>query len=122
MTSISLRLRPTKQKEGKKKSKFGKIQSKQFFRDRNPVLDIREANVAIDFGTSSTVVAIRANGKDELLRIGMQEKHFAQDDINDQQYENPTVLEFVDLQQFLKNGKAKLPPLVDWNNIHCSHG
>ena len=103
-------------------SKFSKIQSKQFFRDRNPVLDIREANVAIDFGTSSTVVAIRANGKDELLRIGMQEKHFAQDDINDQQYENPTVLEFVDLQQFLKEWQSEAyRPLVDWDNIHCSH-
>lgn len=103
-------------------SKFSKIQSKQFFRDRNPVLDIREANVAIDFGTSSTVVAIRANGKDELLRIGMQEKHFAQDDINDLQYENPTVLEFVDLQQFLKEWQSEAyRPLVDWDNIHCSH-
>lgn len=103
-------------------SKFSKIQSKQFFRDRNPVLDIREANVAIDFGTSSTVVAIRANGKDELLRIGMQEKHFAQDAINDLQYENPTVLEFVDLQQFLKEWQSEAyRPLVDWDNIHCSH-
>ena len=103
-------------------SEFSKIESKQFFRDRNPVLDIREANVAIDFGTSSTVVAIRANGKDELLRIGMQEKHFAQDAINDQQYENPTVLEFVDLQQFLKEWQSEAyRPLVDWDNIHCSH-
>lgn len=103
-------------------SKFSKIQTNQFFRARNPILDVREAHVAIDFGTSSTVVAIRANGKDELLRIGMQEKHFAQDDINDQQYENPTVLEFIDLQAFLEEWHSDAyRPLVDWDTIHCSH-
>lgn len=103
-------------------SKYTKVQSKQFCRDRNPVLDIREANVAIDFGTSSTVVAIRKNGKDELLRIGMQEKDFAKDAITDQQYENPTVLEFLDLQNFLNEWQTEsYRPLVDWNNIHCSH-
>jgi len=103
-------------------SKYSKVQSNQFFRDRNPVLDIQEANVAIDFGTSSTVVAIRKNGKDELLRIGMQEKDFAKDAITDQQYENPTVLEFIDLQNFLKEWHSEsYRPLVDWDNIHCSH-
>ena len=102
--------------------KYTKVQSKQFCRDRNPVLDIREANVAIDFGTSSTVVAIRKNGKDELLRIGMQEKDFAKDVITDQQYENPTVLEFLDLQNFLNEWQSEsYRPLVDWDNIHCSH-
>ncbi|NWK83105.1 hypothetical protein [Acinetobacter sp. SwsAc4] len=102
--------------------KYTKVQSKQFCRDRNPVLDIREANVAIDFGTSSTVVAIRKNGKDELLRIGMQEKDFAKDAITDQQYENPTVLEFLDLQNFLKEWQSEsYRPLVNWDNIHCSH-
>ncbi|RSE18141.1 acetate and sugar kinases/Hsc70/actin family protein [Acinetobacter johnsonii] len=102
--------------------KYKKVQSKQFCRDRNPVLDIREANVAIDFGTSSTVVAIRKNGKDELLRIGMQEKDFAKDVITDQQYENPTVLEFLDLQNFLNEWQSEsYRPLVDWDNIHCSH-
>lgn len=102
--------------------KYTKVQSKQFCRDRNPVLDIREANVAIDFGTSSTVVAIRKNGKDELLRIGMQEKDFAKDAITDQQYENPTVLEFLDLQNFLNEWQSEsYRPLVDWDNIHCSH-
>lgn len=102
--------------------KYTKVQSKQFCRDRNPVLDIQEANVAIDFGTSSTVVAIRKNGKDELLRIGMQEKDFAKDAITDQQYENPTVLEFLDLQNFLNGWQSEsYRPLVDWDNIHCSH-
>lgn len=104
------------------KNKYSTVQTPQFFRPRNPVLDIQEANVAIDFGTSSTVVAIRAHGKDELLRIGMQEKDFARDAIHDQQYENPTVLEFVDLQAFLKDWHSEAyRPLVDWDNVHCSH-
>jgi len=46
------------------KHKYQKITSEQFYRERNPALDIQHANVAIDFGTSSTVVAIRQNGRD----------------------------------------------------------
>lgn len=102
--------------------KFSKVQSKQFFRDRNPALDIQQANVAIDFGTSSTVVAIRKNGKDEMLRIGMQAKDYANDAINDQQYENPTVLEFIDLQEFLTEWHSEAyRPLVSWSNACASH-
>ena len=104
------------------KHKYQKISSEQFYRDRNPALDIQDANVAIDFGTSSTVVAIRQNGRDELLRIGMQAKDFHKDELTDQQYENPTILEFTDLQSFLKDWKSEAyRPLVNWDNIHCAH-
>lgn len=104
------------------KQKYQKISSEQFYRERNPALDIQHANVAIDFGTSSTVVAIRQNGRDELLRIGMQAKDFHKDELTDQQYENPTILEFTDLQSFLKDWKSEAyRPLVNWNNIHCAH-
>ena len=104
------------------KHKYQKITSEQFFRERNPALDIQHANVAIDFGTSSTVVAIRQNGRDELLRIGMQAKDFHKDELTDQQYENPTILEFTDLQSFLKDWKSEAyRPLVNWDNIHCAH-
>ena len=104
------------------KNKYQKISSEQFYRERNPALDIQHANVAIDFGTSSTVVAIRQNGRDELLRIGMQAKDFHKDELTDQQYENPTILEFTDLQNFLKDWKSEAyRPLVNWDNIHCAH-
>ena len=104
------------------KAKYTKINTATYCRERNPVLDIQEANVAIDFGTSSTVVAIRKNGRDELLRIGMQAEHFKKTVINDQQYENPTVLEFLDIQSFLQDWKSEsYRPLVNWNDIHCSH-
>lgn len=62
-------------------------------RGRNPALDIQHAPVAIDFGTSSTVVAIRQNGRDELLRIGIRGKDLNKA-ISAEQFENPTILEF----------------------------
>lgn len=98
------------------------IDSKSSVRARNPVLDIQNAQVAIDFGTSSTVVALRKNGKCELLRIGVQAKDLEKNEITDQHYENPTVLEFRDIQTFLNDWKSEAyRPLLDWNTIHCSH-
>ena len=103
--------------------KMTKITSNEFVRPRNPADDIREATVAIDFGTSSTVVAIRENGRDELLRIGLQAKDFKEkNEITDDQYENPTVLEFLNIQKFLEEWHSEVyRPLVDWRHIHCSH-
>lgn len=99
------------------------IESEQYIRPRNPELDIQEgAKVAIDFGTSSTVVAIRRHGQDELLRIGMQEKDFNRNTINESDFENPTILELLDIQKLLITWhKESYRPLVDWNTVHCSH-
>ena len=91
-------------------------------RARNPELDIKDAKVAIDFGTSSTVVAIRQNGKDELLRIGMQESDYKEKQITEAQFENPTILEILDLKNLLERWRSEAyRPLVDWNDVHCSH-
>lgn len=101
---------------------YQKIDSEAFVRTRNPELDIRDAKVAIDFGTSSTVVAIRSNGQDELLRIGLQEKDFKKHTLSDNDFENPTVLEFLDILEFLNAWESEAyRPLIDWNTIHCSH-
>jgi len=52
----------------------------------------------------------------------MQAKDFHKDELTDQQYENPTILEFTDLQSFLKDWKSEAyRPLVNWDNIHCAH-
>ena len=64
----------------------------QPLRARNPELDVRDGVVAIDFGTSSTVVALRDQGRAELLRIGLQDFYKAPEP---QHYEHPTVLEMV---------------------------
>ncbi|AUX85694.1 hypothetical protein C3F34_06190 [Acinetobacter sp. ACNIH2] len=98
------------------------VDTEQAIRYRNPELDIRNAKVAIDFGTSSTVVAIRSNGKDELLRIGLQEEDFKKHSISDNDFENPTILEFLDIQEVLNAwGSEVYRPLIDWNTVHCSH-
>ena len=101
--------------------KFNKIESEAFVRGRNPALDIQHAPVAIDFGTSSTVVAIRQNGRDELLRIGVQEKDLNKT-ITAEQFENPTILEFLNLTEFQSSWQSEAyRPLVNWDHVHCSH-
>jgi hypothetical protein len=102
-------------------NKFNKVQSETFVRGRNPALDIQHAPVAIDFGTSSTVVAIRQNGRDELLRIGIQEKDLNKA-ISAEQFENPTILEFLNLNEFQTSWQSEAyRPLVNWDHVHCSH-
>ena len=88
-------------------------------RARNPALDVSDANVAIDFGTSSTVVAIDKESQHELLRIGVRNYD---DECEPAHYENPTVLEFLDLQALwtVWNHAAYRPPL-SWDDVRCSH-
>lgn len=94
----------------------------QNIRARNPALDIQQdALVAIDFGTSSTVVAIRQNGQDELLRIGIQEKDLHKG-VTAIQFENPTILEFKNLEKILSLWHSEAyRPLLNWDDVHCSH-
>ena len=88
-------------------------------RARDPVSDIKDWNIAIDFGTSSSVVAYDDNGRHKLLRIGAKDQWEKE---QPEHYENPTVLEFIDLQRSLDiwNSQAYRPNL-DWDNIRCSH-
>lgn len=84
---------------------------------RNPVRDVqRNGVVAIDFGTKSTVVVIRnSDNKKIALRIGTSKFN---KDISENQYENPTVEEFVNIKSFLdaynsKDGR----PETEWKNL-----
>ncbi len=86
---------------------------------RNPELDVKTFNVAIDFGTSSTVVAINENGKPKLLRIGAKDFFEA---AKPSHYENPTVLEFKDYTDFLSAWQSKAyRPEVRWDSVRASH-
>lgn len=98
--------------------------SKQILQDsilvaRDPVKDIKTGFVAIDFGTSSTVVAYQENGADKLLRIGVKDFW---DEPKQADYENPTVLEFINLKNMLAAWqKHAYRPPVDWSDVCCSH-
>lgn len=89
-------------------------------RARDPALDINSGNIAIDFGTSSTVVAYEdQNGRAKLLRIGTDD-YYAE--IQPEHYENPTVLEFLDFPAFIKAWQSLAQqPLVQWDWVRCSH-
>ena len=88
-------------------------------RTRNPADDIKDWNVAIDFGTSSTVVAFTENGQSKLLRIGVNDFWQQQ---QPQDYENPTALEFVNFAAFLQSWQTEAyQPLVIWGDVRCSH-
>lgn len=103
-------------------NEFTQVSNPDNVRPRNPELDIRNAKVAIDFGTSSTVVAIRNNGKDELLRIGLQEVDFNKNEVKETDFENPTILEFLDINALKESWHSEsYRPLVNWSDVHCSH-
>jgi hypothetical protein len=88
-------------------------------RARNPADDVQQGMVAIDFGTSSTVVAFEKNGVGQLLRIGVTDFW---ETPKPQHYENPTVLEVVDFEAMLKPWRTEAyRPSVAWDDVRCSH-
>lgn len=88
-------------------------------RARDPRADLQDGEVAIDFGTSSTVVALQIKGRKEVLRIGATDYDQA---VQAHDFENPTVLELVDLEGLLSawNHTAYRPPLR-WDHVRCAH-
>ncbi|WJM97323.1 hypothetical protein QEP73_04115 [Pseudomonas defluvii] len=91
----------------------------QGVRSRNPALDVRDCNVAIDFGTSSTVVALDDNDQHKLLRIGVS-NYWEQE--RPEHYENPTLLEFIDFNGLLDAWQSEaFRPSVSWDHVRCSH-
>lgn len=86
---------------------------------RNPEIDVSDGAVAIDFGTSSTVVALRNHGKTSLLRVGMND-FFKKPNAKD--YENPTIMELINLPSLLASWQADAyRPLTQWQDFHFSH-
>lgn len=90
-----------------------------YFFARNPKLDIkRNAVCAIDFGTKSTVVAIR-DKDDRLLRIGNGNSY---SDLRKEDFENPTFLYFQNFNEFNKDYKKRIGrPFTKWSDVLVSH-
>ena len=87
---------------------------------RNPETDIVDGIIGIDFGTKSTVVVYSKN-KEKILpmRVGMGD--WSKRD-ETRHYENPTVMEFSNLENFLTNYKnSPSRPLTKWKDLTISH-
>lgn len=88
---------------------------------RNPIIDVKhDAVVGIDFGTKSTIVALQ-DGNDPIipLRVGMADYSVAPEA---KHFENPTVMQFVDLNHFLlQYQKSEGRPMTAWDDLMISH-
>ncbi len=87
---------------------------------RAPHQDVQHRAVAIDFGTSSTVVAMDTlNGHRELLRIGVRDFY---QPIEAQHFENPTVIEALDFEAFNKIWTTETyRPSLNWDWMRAAH-
>ena len=88
---------------------------------KDPKLDINQGGiVAIDFGTKSTVVVYQKDSENILpMRISGDKLNR---EVRSTDYENPTVIEFRDIDNFLKDYKAKGGrPNTKWEDLTVSH-
>ena len=88
---------------------------------REPKLDINQGGiVAIDFGTKSTVVVYQKDSENILpMRISGDKLNR---EVRNTDYENPTVIEFRDIDKFLKDYNAKVGrPDTKWQDTTVSH-
>ena len=96
-----------------------KEEERMGFYARNPKDDINERVIGIDFGTKSTVVYyMDANNGVFPLPIGASKEDYK----SDKRYENPTILHFLSLENFLKAYKSKPGrPDTKWADLKTSH-
>lgn len=88
---------------------------------RDPGRDVQRRTVAIDFGTSSTVVAMDSanGGAGELLRIGVRDFYEL---VQAKHFENPTVLECLNFTAFNNAWTTNAyRPALDWNWMRAAH-
>nr|WP_306287970.1 hypothetical protein [Pseudoalteromonas sp. WY3] len=87
---------------------------------RDPKSSINDGVVAIDFGTKSTVVVYQKDNVNiHPMRVGTGD---LRTDIQAHHYENPTIMEFRDLDAFISAYSAKAnKPYTRWQDLTISH-
>ena len=90
------------------------------FTARNPAMDVSDGIVAIDLGTKNTVVVYET---DELQVLPLQVGSGTYSKgVQAKNYENPTVLQFIDLDSFLAAYDEKAGrPATSWDDLTVSH-
>lgn len=88
---------------------------------RNPVDDVSTGIVAIDFGTSRTVV-VYENEHSQILPLQVGSGSYRNGINFSANYENPTVIQFIDIESFLtayywREGR----PFTKWDDVKVSH-
>ncbi|MCR6572273.1 hypothetical protein [Campylobacter insulaenigrae] len=107
-----------RRKEGTSNTKTIKIKDGELIA-RSPLLEIKKGVVAIDFGTKSTAAGfLDQNSHKQLMRIGSGNRNIE----NKKDYENPTIIEFVDIDSFMRAYHyCKSRPYTKFNDISVSH-
>ena len=87
---------------------------------RDPADDVSTGIVAIDFGTSRTVV-VYENEHSQILPLQVGNGSY-RSGFNSSDYENPTVIQFIDIESFLtayywREGR----PHTKWSDVKVSH-
>jgi len=87
---------------------------------RDPKSSINDGVVAIDFGTKSTVVVYQKDNVNiHPMRVGTGD---LRTDIQAHHYENPTIMEFRDLDAFISAYSEKAnKPYTRWQDLTISH-
>lgn len=88
---------------------------------RDPRLDIKKGGiVGIDFGTKSTVVVFQ---DDKNITLPMRiSGNILNEGIKDSDYENPTVIEFKNIESFMTSyNEREGRPFTNWEDITVSH-
>lgn len=102
------------------KETTGEIILDEGFTARNPADDINHGIVGIDFGTKSTVV-VYENEHLQTLPLQVGSGNYSKG-VQQKNYENPTVIQFIDIDSFVKAYNARAGrPFTSWNEVTVSH-
>ena len=109
------------QNQDSDKEELEKILGKSVY-DRDPKKDINTGGiVGIDFGTKSTVVVYQKD-RATILPMRISGGIILNNEIRDEDYENPTAIEFIDKENFFKDYNSKEGrPYTKWRDLTVSY-